>query len=402
MTPAVVALGGGAIGTDQIRSALRDRAVTVLVEIDPEEAWRRVGWERATAGPGRGRLPDAVRGAATPLRRRRGCARPRRRRSGARAGGIPRRARCAGAARRARSRRGAGRDRQRCALVAGIYGMDVQLALGARAQASHELAPGEQAKNVESLEALWHALRLRNVAARSSPSVVAARPTSQASPPPTYLPRASTGSPCDDPRRPGRRCDRRQDRDRPPRTPKNLVGSFHWPVRTVIDPATLETLPEESRNGRAEWSKTGLPGGEPFWELPLGEQVPAAPPAFKTGALPARPATTEASARSSTSGPHVRARPRGGLRTTPARTAAAVALGLLAALRLLASIRPSWSRSCSPKPVQVDRDEAWAALSRDKKVVDGVPRHRAAGAPRAGRGSVSSCPLQTFERRSTR
>jgi 3-dehydroquinate synthetase len=37
--------------------------------------------------------------------------------------------------------------------------------------------------------------------------------------------------------------------------------------------------------------------------------------------------------------------------------------------------------------VQVDRDEAWAALSRDKKVVDGVPRLvllEAPGRPRLG------------------
>jgi len=41
--PAVIALGGGAVGTDQIRAALRERALTMLVEIDAEEAWRRVG-----------------------------------------------------------------------------------------------------------------------------------------------------------------------------------------------------------------------------------------------------------------------------------------------------------------------------------------------------------------------
>ena len=27
---------------------------------------------------------------------------------------------------------------------------------------------------------------------------------------------------------------------------KNLVGAFHWPARTVIDPALLETLPAPS------------------------------------------------------------------------------------------------------------------------------------------------------------
>ena len=55
---------------------------------------------------------------------------------------------------------------------------------------------------------------------------------------------------------------------------KNLVGAFHWPVRTVIDPALLETLPEEElANGRAELVKTGLLAGEPLWDLPLAEAV---------------------------------------------------------------------------------------------------------------------------------
>ena len=48
-TPAVIALGGGAVGTDQIRKALRGRALTILVEIDAEEAWRRVGGKRPLA-----------------------------------------------------------------------------------------------------------------------------------------------------------------------------------------------------------------------------------------------------------------------------------------------------------------------------------------------------------------
>ena len=55
---------------------------------------------------------------------------------------------------------------------------------------------------------------------------------------------------------------------------KNLVGAFHWPVRTVIDPALLETLPEsERRAGLAEVVKTGLLAGEPLWELADAELV---------------------------------------------------------------------------------------------------------------------------------
>src|SRR5439155_12336411 len=46
---------------------------------------------------------------------------------------------------------------------------------------------------------------------------------------------------------------------------KNLVGAFHWPARTVIDPALLESLPErELRQGRAEHVKTELLAGRPL------------------------------------------------------------------------------------------------------------------------------------------
>ena len=55
----------------------------------------------------------------------------------------------------------------------------------------------------------------------------------------------------------------------------------------------------------------------------------------------------------------------------------AVALGLLAALRLsgLAGRRAArWRGSSATQPVRVDREAAWAALSRDKKADGGSPR----------------------------
>jgi 3-dehydroquinate synthetase len=52
----------------------------------------------------------------------------------------------------------------------------------------------------------------------------------------------------------------------------------------------------------------------------------------------------------------------------------AVALGLLAALRLSGLDTSVVEHELRPEPVRVDREEAWAALARDKKVVGGVPR----------------------------
>ncbi|HLX32518.1 MAG TPA: shikimate kinase, partial [Gaiellaceae bacterium] len=44
--------------------------------------------------------------------------------------------------------------------VAGIHGMDAQLALGPRLAESHELPSGEEAKTLEALDRLWQELRL--------------------------------------------------------------------------------------------------------------------------------------------------------------------------------------------------------------------------------------------------
>src|SRR5581483_5465775 len=52
----------------------------------------------------------------------------------------------------------------------------------------------------------------------------------------------------------------------------------------------------------------------------------------------------------------------------------AVALGLLAALRLSGLDTVVVEEQLRPKRVKVDRDRAWAALRRDKKGREGTPR----------------------------
>ena len=221
----------------------------------------------------------------------------------------------------------------------------------ARARAVHELAPGEEAKTVESLEALWHALRLErdgtlvalgggcttDVAGFAAATYL--RGVDWVAVPTTLVGQvdAAIGG--------------KTAIDLP--DGKNLVGAFHWPVRTVIDPALLETLPEEVANGRAEVVKTGLLAGEPIWELPLGR---AGPPCggVQDRRLPARPARPRR-ARAAQPRAHVRARARGG----GGLRAAARARGRARPARRAAALRPRDRRrrgELRPEPVRVDRD----------------------------------------------
>jgi 3-dehydroquinate synthetase len=254
--------------------------------------------------------------------------------------------------------------------VAGIYGADAQLALGGRLASEHELPPGEDAKTLAVAGRLWDALaldRAGTVLALGGGCVtdvagfVAAthlRGVPWIAVPTTLVGQvdAAIGGKTGLDTTAG----------------KNRVGAFHWPVRTVIDPATLETLPQaELENGRAEVVKTGLLAGEPLWELPLSEQVRRCA-AFKTAVCLRDPhdrgdrnqlnlGHTFAHALEAAAGfelPHGRA----------------VALGLLAALRLSGLDTSAVEEALRPEPVRVDRELAWAALARDKKVVGGVPR----------------------------
>ena len=177
---------------------------------------------------------------------------------------------------------------------------------------------------------------------------------------------------------------------------KNLVGAFHWPARVVVDPGTLETLPDaEHRNGMAEVVKTGLLMGEAVWELPLAERVRRCA-AYKAGGLASPIRTTAARGTSSTSGTRSGTRSRR-RRGTGLPHGQAVALGMVAALQLsgnedaLAAVR----KELDPKPVRVDREAAWAALARDKKTLRRYAPARPPPAPRASRRGATSSRRRT-------
>jgi shikimate kinase/3-dehydroquinate synthase len=151
--------------------------------------------------------------------------------------------------------------------VAGIHGMDTQLALGARLTETHELPPGEEAKTLAAVDRLWQDLRLDRsgtIVALGGGCTTDAAGLAAA----TYLRGiAWTPVPTSLVAQVDAAVGGKTAIDLP--QGKNLVGAFHWPERTVIDPALLDTLPEPQRlEGMAEVVKTGLRAGESVWALP--------------------------------------------------------------------------------------------------------------------------------------
>jgi shikimate kinase / 3-dehydroquinate synthase len=147
---------------------------------------------------------------------------------------------------------------------------------------------------------------------------------------------------------------------------KNLVGRFHYPAAVIADPDVLATLSEaQRREGMAEVVKTGLLTGRPLWELEEEAMIRACA-AFKAAVCLGDPfdqgrrailnlGHTFAHALEAAAG-------YDGLAHGDA-----VALGLLAALRLSGRPTDVVEEVLDPRPVRVDRDRAWAALGRDKK-----------------------------------
>ena len=156
-------------------------------------------------------------------------------------------------------------------------------------------------------------------------------------------------------------------------TGKNLVGAFHYPARVVADPTVLATLNEaQRREGMAEVVKTGLLAGRPLWELEDDAMIRACA-AFKAAVCLDDP--FDQGRRAILNLGHTFAH---ALETAAGYQGLshgdAVALGLLAALRLSGRSTDVVHDVLSPEPVRVDRDHAWAALQRDKKTHRGELR----------------------------
>ncbi len=248
--------------------------------------------------------------------------------------------------------------------VAGIHGADAQLALRGRIAETHELPPGEEAKTLAAVDRLWQELRLDRtgtIVALGGGCTTDAAGFAAAS----YLrgidwvPVATSLVAQVDAAIGGKTAiDLPQG--------KNLVGAFHWPARTVIDPALLETLPDaQRREGMSEVVKTGLLAGEPLWELPDDELVRRCA-AYKS-AICLRDPHDRGERKMLNLGHTFAHALEAAAAYKGVKHGQAVALGLLAALRLSGRDPAVVEELLRPEPVRVDRDRAWEALLRDKK-----------------------------------
>jgi shikimate kinase/3-dehydroquinate synthase len=353
--PLVIALGGGAVTVAETRELLRD-AFVVLVDIDVDSAWERVSRSKRRPlardegafrrlyeerAPVYRQVADAVAQDTTAIVLA--------------AGGV-------------HYERG-GLDRlgelvpgdSPVALVAdstvmGIYGARAQEALSGRLSSEHELPAGEEAKNVAVVARLWRELRLdrrgtvvalgggctTDVAGFAAATYL--RGVSWVSVPTTLVGQvdAAIGG--------------KTGIDIP--EGKNLVGAFHWPARVVIDEALLETLPErERRQGRAELVKTRL--------LASRNLDVRGAAAYKTGICLQDP--YDHGPRRWLNLGHTFAHGLEAAADYDLPHGEAVALGLLAALRMSGRDTSHVERELAPQPVRVDPERAWQALLRDKK-----------------------------------
>jgi shikimate kinase/3-dehydroquinate synthase len=237
-----------------------------------------------------------------------------------------------------------------------IHGSHAHAALGHRLVSTHELPSGEQAKQVDVVERLWSELtldRAGTIVALGGGSVTDTAGFAAA----TYLrgvpwvavPTTLVGQV-------DAAIGGKTAIDIP--EGKNLAGAFHWPARVVIDEALLATLPErERRQGLAELVKTRLLAGS---DLDVRGAA-----AYKAALCLRDPHDRDV--RQWLNLGHTFAHALEAAAGFELAHGDAVALGLLAALRLSGRDTGPVEDELAPVPVAVDRERAWQALLRDKK-----------------------------------
>ena len=373
--PAVLALGGGAVETPAVRRALGEHALTVLIDVDAETAWARTRDSARPLARDKTRF-KALYAERQPLYRE--CAEA----ATCDVDGVVLAASGIqleeGSLARLDELVPPG-DRELVAdgTVLGLHGAPLEAPV-------HAFRGGEEAKSLKAIERLWRELRLGRDGTLvalgggcTTDTAGFAAATYLRGIPWVAVPTTLVGQ-----------VDAAIGGKTAVNLPegKNLVGAFHWPVQTVIDPTLLETLPErERRAGMAEVVKTGLLAGEPLWELPLPALVRRCA-AFKAAICLRDP--HEHGERATLNLGHTFAH---ALESAAGYEGLghgqAVALGLLAALRLSGLETSAVEAVLEPRPVRVNREAAWAALARDKKARNGKSRLvllEAPGAPVTG------------------
>jgi shikimate kinase / 3-dehydroquinate synthase len=352
--PAVIALGGGAVLSARTRRLLRQRAFTVWVEVDIGQAWERVrGGDRPLARDESSfrRLFDEER---RPLYESVSDA------VGSTVDDVLL------AALQVRVARGAIAQLQapdESALIADEQVLELH-PLAFEPRHVHRVPRGEAAKTTAVLERLWRELELGRRGtivgygggSTTDVSGLAAatylRGVRWLAVPTTLLGQvdAAIGG--------------KTAIDLP--AGKNLVGAFHYPAAVVSDPDVLATLTDaQRREGLAEVVKTGLLLGRPIWELEEEEMIRAAA-SFKAAVCLGDP--FDRGRRAILNLGHTFAHAlEAGAEYEGLTHGSAVALGLVAALRLSGRPTDVVEQVLAPKPVAVDRARAWAALGRDKK-----------------------------------
>lgn len=352
-TPTVIALGGGAVLSERTRELLRTRSFPLWVAVDVENAWRRVGGGSRPLARDEAAFKQLF-GRRLPLYEETGRAVVESAEDALLA------ALCVRVERGALGRLEPGVD---AAVVADEHVLDLH-PLRFEAAAVHRVPRGERAKSATVLERLWNELRVRRdgtilgYGGGSTTDVagfVAAtflRGVRWLALPTTLLGQvdAAIGG--------------KTAINLP--AGKNLVGAFHYPAEVVADPDVLVSLDEaQEREGMAEVVKTGLLAGRPLWELDELPMIRAAA-AFKAGVCLGDP--YDNGSRATLNLGHTFAHALEAAAGYEGVTHGdAVALGLLAALRLSGRPADAVEEMLAPRPVRVDRDRAWAALQLDKK-----------------------------------
>ena len=118
----------------------------------------------------------------------------------------------------------------------------------------------------------------------------------------------------------------------------------------------------------AEVVKTGLLAGVDVWDLPEEDMIRACA-AYKSAVCLADP--HEGGRRAILNLGHTFGHALEAASLYTVRHGDAVALGLLAALRLSGLPTDVVETVLDPRPVAVDRERAWMAVQRDKKIRDG-------------------------------